>query len=178
MNLLSGSVLRLNYHTFGAPQINIIWLIQLTYNEAIVYTPGRPDAPQAWGNDTIPTKKCAFVAFLLSNELPRSSLHGDKPPVNGPVQKWVFVTLFDVVINVPHTACVNVATLDNCKVPKFCPNHDSSVPAQPIKLCMPVGATLPCVGKLIGCTHSVKKSCDTNWIWEEKFFSLVFALSF
>lgn len=87
--------------------------------------------------------KCAFVAFLLSKELPISSLQGDKPPVNGPVQKCVVVMLSTVTIKEAHVACGRVATLDSCNVPKFCPRKDSSVPAQPIKLCMPVGATVP-----------------------------------
>lgn len=94
--------------------------------------------------------KCGFVPILPSNELPISSLQGDRPPVNGPVQKCVVVMLPTVTIKEAHVACGRVATLDSCNVPRFCPSQDSSVPAQPIKLCMPVGATVPCTGKLIG----------------------------
>lgn len=134
------------------------------YIETMVYDPGRPVAPHPWFNDTIPARKWWFVAFLLSNELPRSSAQGDRPPVNGPVQKCVLVTLLAVEINAAHVAWGKAATRVNCNVPKFCPNHDSSVPAHPINEWMPVGATVPCAGRLIGCTKSVKKSCDTNWI--------------
>lgn len=144
-------------------------MIQLTYCETMVYVPGIPAAPHPWGNDTIPTKKCAFVAFRQSNELPRSSKQGDRPPVNGPVQKWVLVTLLSVLINGAHWACVRTAILASCSAPRFWPRKDSSVPAQPMRLCIPIGATLPCAGKLIGRTQSVKNSCETNWIW--KYFS-------
>lgn len=101
----------------------------MTNIETIVYDPGLPAEPHPCGNDTIPTKKCALVVFLLSNELPISSLQGDTPPVSGPVQKWVLDTLSTVLINAAHVACGKAATLDNCSLPRFCPNQDSSLPA-------------------------------------------------